>query len=250
MNANQLKLKVIACKVMARELAMVSWNCKNTLDITTIRQKYHDVPVKLRDLLQAEIDRIESGNDPYTNEEDDFDAIILGYGLCSNAVAGLRSKKYKLVIPRAHDCTTIFLGSKEKYSQVFLKYKGTYFYNRSWAELLPDQGEDLLRKKYQEYMEQFEDEDTVDYLMEMEKNMLAHYNNAAYITWPEIEDEEYKDIIKDMAKEKNWNYIELEGSSDLLYRLVNGDWNEEDFLVVEPGQTVVNTGDEDIIDVE
>ena len=66
--------------------------------------------------------------------KDDFEAILIGYGLCSNGIMGISSNKYKLVIPRAHDCITFLLGSKEKYSKYFTDMPGTYWYTMSWIE--------------------------------------------------------------------------------------------------------------------
>lgn len=245
-----LKLKVLACKVMARELSMVAWDCPNSLDITTIRQSYHNTPVNLRTILQEEIDRIESGEDRYTNSDLEFDAIVLGYGLCSNAVTGLTSKKYPLIVPKAHDCTTMFLGSKERYMELFQEYKGTFFYNQSWAEVMPDQGAALLERKRQEYMEQYEDdEDTVEYLMDIERMMLANYHGYTFIHNPELDDSRARAILQGKAKDENWDYYEVDGSMRLFRELVAGNWNEEDFLIVPPGKTIVATGDDRILAV-
>lgn len=230
-----MNLKVIACKIMQRELSKLAWDCPNMLDFTTLRQRYHSVPVRLHDLLQEEIDRIEEGEDPYTNGELEFDAILIGYGLCSNALLGLHSKKYPLVVPRAHDCTTLFMGGKEKYQEYFDTYKGAYFYNRDWMELGQGMDEQFMARKYNEYKAQFEDEDTVEYLMDMERQMLANYKYAIYITWPDFPDGGYKEEVKELARQKDWDYIEVEGSDSLLKKMLDGDWNEEDFLIVKPG---------------
>ena len=76
--------KILACKIFQRELAQVLLTCPNALDITFMRQDLH------------------------TNENrfGDIEAILLGYGLCSNALAGIKSSRLPLVIPRAHDCIT------------------------------------------------------------------------------------------------------------------------------------------------
>jgi len=67
----------------------------------------HDRPDVLRARLQAEIDQV--------SVRDDLDAVVLVYGLCGCGTAGLAARRYPLVIPRAHDCVTLFLGSKEAY---------------------------------------------------------------------------------------------------------------------------------------
>ena len=48
-------------------------------------------------------------------DESKYEAILLGYGLCSNGLVGLTARSIPLVIP-VHDCITLFLGSKEQYS--------------------------------------------------------------------------------------------------------------------------------------
>ena len=111
-----MRLKLIACKALYRELAYVTALSENIVDVTWMRQGYHERPEQLRELLQKEIDTVEEGMDSHTNKicergegcgvAGDFDAILLGYGLCSNAVTGICAKKHRLVIPKAHDCIT------------------------------------------------------------------------------------------------------------------------------------------------
>ena len=133
-----MRLKLISCKVFFRAISYICSQTENIVDITWIRQGEHNVPEGLHALLQKEIDLIESGEDIHSNKMNalgehydgiigDFDAILLGYGLCSNAVAGLVAKKHRIVIPRAHDCITLFLGSREAYSRYFHEIPGCYW---------------------------------------------------------------------------------------------------------------------------
>lgn len=243
---HSLRLKVIACKIMARQISAVIKDSPHFLDITTLRQSYHNTPSALRALLQEEIDRVESGNDCHSTEGD-YDAILLGYGLCSNAVCGLKTKKTKLVIPIMHDCISLFLGSSSAYLDVFRQYPGTFFYNYSWAELAPDQGSGMLEQKRAEYMEKYQDEDYVEALMETEEMLLANYHGLAYIRWPEMNEEYMEARAQKHAEAHGWDYYRLDGSSTLLRKMLNGDWNPEEFLVLGPGQSVRATGDGRII---
>lgn len=242
-----MNLKVIACKILQREIFSLAWCCKHTLDISTIRQRYHETPVKLHDLLQEEIDRVESGEDSHTNDVEAFDAILLGYGLCSNALVGLHSSKYPLVVPRAHDCITLFMGSKKRYQDCFDTYKGAFFYGPAWTELGLCQDEEYLDRLYRQYMEQYEDEDTVLYLMEMEKEMLRNYKHAVYITSTSRQDEAGREQVKRQALEKQWDYIEMEGSNRLLRKMLDGEWDPEEFLIVPPGFEIAASMDEGIL---
>ena len=114
--------KMIACKVLLRELYSLAYNCPNAVDITWLRQKLHETPDRLRQEVQDIIDRIDA------TEGDPCEAILLGYGLCSNGIVGLRSRRYPLVIPRAHDCITFLLGSKERYRQEFEGHSGGIYW--------------------------------------------------------------------------------------------------------------------------
>lgn len=109
------RYKLLGCKILEREIASIVYNCKNVIDVTLLRQKLHDRPDNLREALQNEIDELERNNHRYSNDTkvNDFDAILLGYGLCSNATVGLHSNKYPLVVPRAHDCITLLWEVKK-----------------------------------------------------------------------------------------------------------------------------------------
>ncbi len=244
-------LKLIACKVLQREIASLVCGCPNTIDVTMMKQGYHETPEILRKKLQEEIDRIDENEDPHTNDLDEcrLDGILMGYGLCSNAVAGLRSKKYPIIIPRAHDCATLVMGSKETYRQYFDTYKGSYFYTSGWLELGAALGteEEQLNRKRLEFMEKYEDEDTVEYLLEMEREMIKNYRCITYVEWPELADARMAGRAKEMADSRGWIYHHMEGKNTLLADLLNGNWDRERFLVLEPGETAAPSYDEQII---
>jgi hypothetical protein len=142
--------------------------------------------------LQDEIDSVESGKDYHTNEtrlgspymKDDFEAVLIGYGLCSNGIVGIRSNKYKLVIPRAHDCITFLLGSKEKYAKCFADMPGTFWYTMSWIECGAAAGSDYLEAEIQYYKEKGYDDEDIEYLMETSRSWVKNYSTAAYIKMP------------------------------------------------------------------
>ena len=61
-----MRLKLIACKALFRELSYVSALSDNIIDITWMRQGYHNEPEVLHSLLQQEIDAVEAGSDPHS----------------------------------------------------------------------------------------------------------------------------------------------------------------------------------------
>lgn len=242
--------KILACKIFQRELAQVLLTCPHALDITFMRQDLHMNPNQLREALQREIDLIESGEDLHTNQRgfDQTEAILLGYGLCSNALAGIKSSRLPLVIPRAHDCVTHFMGSKERYAAYFHDVKGSFFYTQGWLDLELDIGQADLERKRSEYMERFDgDEDTVEYLLDVDREMLKNYRYITYITWPGLPSEGGMAKAQDIASETGLELLPYEGSNRLMMDFVNGNWNEEDFLILQPGETLQPSYDERIM---
>ena len=242
--------KILACKIFQRELAQVLLTCPHALDITFMRQDLHMNPNQLREALQREIDLIESGEDLHTNQRgfDQTEAILLGYGLCSNALAGIKSSRLPLVIPRAHDCVTHFMGSKERYATYFHDVKGSFFYTQGWLDLELDIGQADLERKRSEYMERFDgDEDTVEYLLDVDREMLKNYRYITYITWPGLPSEGGMAKAQDIASETGLELLPYEGSNRLMMDFVNGNWNEEDFLILQPGETLQPSYDERIM---
>ena len=124
-------LRVIACEIAFRELCHAAATSPNLVDFDFLTQGYHDVPGTGRAELQKQIDAVPAGR---------YDAIILGYGLCSNILTGLTTSHTPLVIPRAHDCITFFLGSKERYQDFFTAHPGTYYYTSGWLECAKRRG--------------------------------------------------------------------------------------------------------------
>ena len=236
-----MRLKVIACKALFRELSRLAAESPNAIDVTWLRQGYHNEPDKLRAWLQREIDAVESGDDPHTvsvgrverdgGVSDDFDAIVLGYGLCSNAVTGVTARSHRLVIPRAHDCITLFLGSRQRYDQYFHELPGCFWYTASWIENSNMPGEATQKRQIAAYQEKGYDDETIEYLLAQ----------------PFIDNGKYIGITKAAAAFYGWSYHQVDGDLSLLRRLIDGDWSDDDFLILEPGETAVQSVDSAVI---
>lgn len=249
-----MRLKLIACKALSRELSYALALSPNIVDVTWIRQRCHDTPQILHKILQQEIDAIESGEDIHTNklgfageDEDDFDAILLGYGLCSNAAAGLTARRHKLVIPKAHDCITLMLGSKERYQECFDAFPGCFWYTASWIENADMPGEENRQQQEAYYRSRGYDEETLEEILEELGSWIKNYQDAAYIRMPFFDKEDYQDFTKRAAAYYHWGFHLLEGDMSLLERFIAGDWKDEDFLVLEPGEAAEPSGQSDVI---
>lgn len=234
-----MRLKMIACKALYRELSLLTAKCGNFVDMTYMRQGLHDTPVLLAQALQEEIDKIDAGEDLHTYHSyyssRDFDAILLGYGLCSNGTVGLSSKRYPLVVPRAHDCITLFLGSKEKYREYFDRHSGTYWYNASWIENGGTPSEETEKDMLRVYAEKY-GEENAEFLLYTE--LTGNYNRCAYVKWKELPFPQYEEYTRRAAEHYGWEFDCVEGDARLMEEFLSGNWRNEDFLVVPPGKKI------------
>jgi hypothetical protein len=201
----------------------------------------HHEPDNLRTHLQARID---------TASTEDYDAIVLAYGLCGKSTHGLRARNIPIVIPRAHDCITLFLGSRERYQKQFTDNPGTYWYVLDYIQRTDTTntslslGSDMdgdISSVYDEYVEKY-GKDNADYLMEVMGAWQQHYNRAAYIDMGVGDGNIVEAETQAVASRRGWTYEHLKGDLILIRRLINGDW-EKDFLVLEPGQQITMTYD-------
>src|SRR5271169_4196374 len=114
-----MRLKLISCEVFTRELCDTAARSVHQVDLAFLPKGLHDIGCAgMLSRLQAAVDAVEAPQ---------YDAILLGYGLCNNGIAGLTARTLPIVVPRAHDCMTLFFGSRDRYEDYFRKNPGTYF---------------------------------------------------------------------------------------------------------------------------
>jgi len=241
------KFKLIACEILFREFSYCAALCENIIDVSFLPKGLHDIgEEKMYEMLQKEIDSVDVSI---------YEAILLGYGLCNNGIRGLNAD-LPIVVPRAHDCITLLLGSKEKYSDYFDNNPGTYFMSPGWLERdtnLAENEESVtsqlgMNKSYEEYVKEYGEENAA-YIMET-LHGLKNYRKVAYIDTGVGNPEKNKKQTKECAEENGWEYEELDGSKNLLQRLLDGEWNSEEFLVVMPNNKIIPTNTEEIIGID
>lgn len=245
-----LRLKLIACKALYREISLITATSPSNIDVTFLKQGLHDTPEVLRRELQAQIDAIDSGEDMFSSSPrfgQDFDAVLLGYGLCSNAIIGLRSKKYQLVIPHCDDCIALFLGSYKRYLDYFGKNPGTYWWSAGWIENGYVPSGQNRAALLEEYTCKFGSENA-EYIMQTSHG-LAHYDRFAYVDWERLKFPEYEKLARDSAAEFGFNFDKLKGEETFLADFLSGNWDER-FLIVPPGKKVVANYEGMAIDYE
>jgi hypothetical protein len=235
---------MIACAVLARECYACAAFSTNIIDLKIIQQGLHDIgEAKMSASLQDELDAI---------DQEKYEAILLGYGLCNNGIRNLRSS-IPLIVPRAHDCITLLMGSKDDFLDYFNEHPGSYYRSTGWQERAtshlsnPDSTtRQMGMGTYEEYVEKY-GEENAKYLMEVLGDQLRNYSELTYIDTQIPGSPQARQEALQMAEEHGWTYTELEGNTRLLQKLMDGQWDESEFLVVEPGKTIEPSYDDAII---
>jgi hypothetical protein len=245
-----MRLRLISCEIFFREMCSLIARSPHTIDVEFLPKGLHDVgTMEMHARLQAAIDRMD--NNP-------FDAILLGYGLCNNGIAGLASRDRPLVVPRAHDCITLFMGSASRYMDYFHNHPGVYFTTTGWIERGGADGElsQLALGKTLGFLQTYEElvarygEDNARYLQEELGNLTRHYRQFTFIEMGVEPDGSFEERTRQDAAERGWAFEKVQGNLGLIRRMLDGEWDEKEFLVVPPGFRIVAKYDEGIIAAE
>ncbi len=232
-------ISIIACRVLNRELSALVAVSPHCVDVHWLPQGLHDVPTQLNSRLKAALAEIQE--DVRANRiKHTPDAIVLGYGLCSNGVIGLESGDIPLVVPRTDDCIALLLGSQHQYMKAFRELPGTYWLSSGWIEacgVLVDTHRNR-HQRWLAYAERFGEEEA-DYLIEQESLWMEHYQTCAYIRCAGCDRACYREQAQEVARENGWQYQELPGDLRMLEMMVSGAWNEQEFLIVPPNHRIV-----------
>jgi hypothetical protein len=207
--------KVIACATVIEEMLPM---LPEGVTYEVLDFGLHLIPEKLRSQLQEAIDTASA----------EVDTIILGYGLCSMAVVGLKATACTLVVPRVDDCIAIFLGSRTAYQKQFGQEPGTYYLTKGWIEV-----SDTPFAEYERLVEKYGPEQAE----RMIKLMLKNYTRLAFIDTGHYEQERYREYARHTAEQFGLRYEEIPGSRALVKKMLYGPW-DDDFVIARPGETI------------
>ncbi|HSW57159.1 MAG TPA: DUF1638 domain-containing protein [Dehalococcoidales bacterium] len=208
------RIFVIACATVIEEMLPLM---PPGMNYQKLEFGLHTNPDKLRASLQTAI----------ANTSPQFTTILLGYGLCSRAVTGLKSDRQTLIIPKVDDCIGIFLGSDAEYRKQHCLEPGTLYQTKGWIEAdNPLKGLSDFTKKYGEKRAVW-----------LFKQMIKNYTRLAFIITGNYETEHYRSVSRTAAGTLGLEYTEIQGSNRLAKKLLFGPWDDE-FVVVPPRQTI------------
>jgi hypothetical protein len=245
-----MHLKIIACPIMLREICACVAGSEHIVDLEFFPIGLHTEPDKMRVDLQQRI---------HASNGQGYDAIVLGATLCGNGCSGLVAGDAPLILPRAHDCITLILGSRARYEEQREAHPATYYYTPAWLERFGLDKEkstpfslEARQAIYKQYVDQYGEENAA-YLMDMLHSWQKNYTRACFVDTgltPESQLAQYRAQTRQLAETYHWELEELPGDTTLIERLVAGEWDPADFLIVPPGQRVEASYDRGVVRVQ
>jgi len=179
----------------------------------------HRTPTKMPTLIQEKIHQA----------DDKIDYIVLGYGLCGNGILGVKAGKQPLVIPKAHDCIGLFLGSSEARRKEQQKAPGTYYLTKGWIE----EGKPPLAL-LEEYTQRYGRE-TAEWVISEE---FKHYTRLVLVDTGAYDLSAYRDRARANATFLGVAYEEIKGSLAFFEKMVKGQWDKDEFIILQPGEEI------------
>ena len=234
-----MKFKVISCNVFSHELKYAAMKSPHHLTIEFLELGEHAHPAELRKKLQEKID-----------SSPEFDAVLLAYGLCGSAAEGLCARTVPVVIPRSHDCCGILLGSRKRFEEIFSPMPSTPFGSIGFVEhgnYYFSDGEMILGDGWEALVEQYGEEDARYIYEAMHPKLDGELRPIYFIHTPEIPCTEAMERCREHAEKEGRSFETLEGSLHLIRTLLSGEWTDEEFLIVKPGEMIRQVGDWDRI---
>lgn len=257
MTASTRHFRFLGCEILYREACHLSAVGPHRVDVEFLQKGLHDLQTSdMVAKIQSRIDAIDS-------EADDSEAILLGYARCNDGLTGIHAGRLPLVIPRAHDCITLFFGSRKAYQDYFDNHPGTYFNTTGWIERnnsaegqieRPAYGMEGVMAKlgltesYEQLVEKHGKENA-DYIIETMGGWQNAYSRLCYIEMGVCDETPLMTAARHRAAEHGWAFDHRKGDWTLLEKLFFGHW-DSDFVIVQPGERIVSRNDGRILDAE
>lgn len=208
-----MRIKIIACEVMKEELLLI--HTKNAVEWHFVSMGLHTRPQKLHDELNSILNATAG----------DYDRIILGFGLCGGAARGLKAGNCVLTIPRVHDCIPVFLGSRKVFEQM-QETPGTFYLTGGWLEC----GNPVTAEYRRVYAKYGEKKAKMAF-----SRMYDSYKRVLFLHTDHPRDAAGLAASEEIAALLDLHCCTAKGNSHYLNRLVNGPWNDDEFIQLAPG---------------
>ncbi|MBF0291497.1 MAG: DUF1638 domain-containing protein [Nitrospinae bacterium] len=197
-----MKIGVIACDIMKRELDKALGSTPGISQIIYLEAALHCKPKHMKQVIKERIDSIKN----------DVDLIFLGYGYCQS-LRGIEAEyDIPIILPQLDDCIAI-LFTPEKYAEEVRKEVGTWFMTPGWAEV---GAEMVIKENHLDRVVKYGKDP-----MEMAKRLFTHYRRGLYIDTHVGDNEYFIGKAEQFCADFNLRLEKVSAQSDILERYLN-----------------------------
>ncbi len=240
-----MRMKLICCDVLHREASAAVARSPHAIDVEFVPMGMHGHGCQVMlSQLQERVDDV----DPAI-----YAAVLLGHGLCGNGIVGLVARWLPVVIPRVHDCINLLMGSRARYVEYFRKNPGVYFRSTGWlerAENVEQMNPAVLAGRELSHWVSLYGEENGKYLFDVFSSYQQRYRQLTFIETGLEPDARFESQAQEEAKQRGWQFEKIPADLGILERLLAGQWDQHEFLIVRPGQRVVERYDDEVFGAE
>lgn len=212
-----MRTKILCCRTLEPEVRLAMEQCACPWELKVLQQNNHDVPGKLRQNIQKELDAIT-----------DADRVLLAFTVCGGATVGLRTGDFEMVIPRVDDCLSLLMGSMERRRAATEGGFGL-FVTEGWMNHENNTEAELqrIRQKY-----------PPERAKKVIEAMYGNFDSLNVIDTGAYDPEEILPRTRELARQLGLKHRVVEGTTSYLQRLLQGPYEEPHFAVIAPHTTV------------
>ncbi|MFZ7101114.1 MAG: DUF1638 domain-containing protein [Peptococcaceae bacterium] len=203
----------VGCRTIEDEINAVVKTLPECCPIYWVESGLHNYPVKLKERIQEEIDKI-SG----------VENIVLLFGYCGNSIEGLQSAHAQLVVPKVEDCISLLLGGDQVRLALSRRVK-SYYLTDGWLRY-----ENNIYWEYEQCLKKY----GLDKTLRIFRVMLANYSTLDFIDTGTYNLEETMAKTAELADILNLRQKIIPGNLSLIAKALREEW-DEDFLKTPPG---------------
>jgi len=171
-----MKKVLVCCGLLRPDLERLIASCGVEYDTNWLESGLHNWPERLREELQALID-----------SQEDAEEITLAFGLCGNALIGLKATTAPVRYLGTDDCISAMLCENENLLEM---RRNSLFTNKSWLAS-PASEDEQIKRAIEKYGED------ADWIID---ELYKNYENLVYMQTEETVEEEWVERSKQLAQ--------------------------------------------------
>lgn len=207
---------ILSCNTIRAELDQMIEKVHCDYPVIYLESGLHNDPKKLNAAIQKVLDRLSN-----------VERVLLIMGFCGNAVVGLKTNKFNMIIPKADDCLTMLLGSMDRRKEV-QREKTTYFLSKGWLDMY-----DEVEKGMVDSLRSMENRYGKERAERIFRALYKHYERLGVIDTGSFDIESIVSKAKPHSELLQLPMEIIPGTMGFLERFLTGPWDSKYFITIE-----------------